>query len=271
LWLDALTGLAIHVPKEHCHMMLQDLRDALRSLRRHSLMTATIVLTLGLGIGANATLFSLLNAVVLRTLPVSDPGSLLTVHAAFPLAIANRFAGPMIERLRLSAPDVDIAAMSRVARAYARDGSNEAEPAALQLVSSNYFRVLGVAPSLGGTPGAEAGRAPIPRAVISHQYWQRRFGSSPDVLGRTLTVNGTVFAIAGVAPEGFTGVWLESPVDLWVPLTMDRQVKYMQNGRSSVGLEDAECQAHPHRSSRRMTRRRPGLCSIPDGLHQAPP
>jgi hypothetical protein len=72
LWLDVLTGLAVEAPKEHCRMILQDLRHALRTLRRHGLVTITIVITLGLGIGANAAIFSLLNAVVLRTLPVSD-------------------------------------------------------------------------------------------------------------------------------------------------------------------------------------------------------
>src|SRR5688500_17056273 len=95
LWLDVLTGLAVEVPREHCRMIVQDLRYALRSLRKHALVTLTIVITLGLGIGANAALFSLLNAVVLRSLPVPSPDQLFAVRAAFPLASGNRFSGPM--------------------------------------------------------------------------------------------------------------------------------------------------------------------------------
>jgi hypothetical protein len=147
LWLDVLTGLAVEAPKERCRMILQDLRYALRTMRRHALVTITIVITLGLGIGANAAIFSLLNAVVLRTLPVSDPDRLFTVRAGFPVASGNRFSGPMVERLRQSAPPhVSVASMSRgIARVYTRtEGARESEPAALQLVSSSYFQVLGI-------------------------------------------------------------------------------------------------------------------------------
>jgi predicted permease len=231
LWLDVLTGLAIEVPREHCRMILQDLRHALRTLRAHRLMTATLVITLGLGIGANAAIFSLLNTVLLRTLPVPEPDRLFAVRAGFPLASGNRFSGPVIELLRQSAPrDVTLAAMSRVARVYTRtEGATETEPAGLQLVSSNYFQVLGLHPALGQLLPADNERAPMPLAVISHGYWQRRFGGRDDVIGRPLTINGASFTIAGVGPRGFAGVWLESPVDMWAPIMMDRAVKYSQN------------------------------------------
>ena len=231
LWLDVLTGLAREAPKEHYRMILQDLRYAVRTLRKHRLVTATIVITLGLGIGANAAIFSLLNAVVLRTLPVPDSDRLFAVRATFPLASGNRFSGPMVERLRQGAPpDVGVAAMSRVARVYVRrEETNEAEPAALQLVSSSYFNVFGLQPALGQPLPQERGLAPIPVAVISHRCWQRRFAGNADVLGRTLVINGTSFTIAGVGPQDFVGVWLESPVDVWVPLTMQSALKYSQN------------------------------------------
>jgi putative ABC transport system permease protein len=232
LWLDVLTGLAVEAPKEHCRMILQDLRYALRTLRRHGLVTITIVITLGLGIGANAAIFSLLNAVVLRTLPVSDPDRLFAVRAGFPLASGNRFSGPMVERLRQSAPPhVSVASMSRgIARVYTRtEGARDSEPAALQLVSSSYFQVLGIRPALGQLLPDEDGLRPVPLAVVSHRYWQQRFGGLEDVVGRTLTINGANFTIVGVGPQGFSGVWLESPVDVWVPLTMDRAVKYSQS------------------------------------------
>ena len=227
-------------------MILQDLRYALRSLRKHSLVTATVVITLGLGIGANAAIFSLLNAVVLKALPVSDPDGLFAVRAEFPVASGNRLTGPTVERLRASAPpDVGIAAMSRVARVHTRtEGASETEPAALQLVSSSYFQVLGVRPVLGQLLPDDNAGAPMPLAVVSHRYWQRRFGGLADVLGRTLSINGSTFTIVGVAPQGFAGVWLESPVDVWVPITMDRAVKYAQ-AFSAASLCQSGCRAHP--------------------------
>jgi predicted permease len=246
LWLDVLTGLAVEVPREHCRMIAQDLRHALRALRAHRLLTATLVLTLGLGIGANAAIFSLLNTVVFRSLPVPEPDRLFAVRAGFPLASGNRFSGPVIERLRASAPrDVTIAAMARVARVYTRtEGATETEPAGLQLVSSSYFQVLGLRPALGQLPPAENGYAPMPLAVVSHRYWQRRFRGAADVIGRTLTINGASFTIVGVGPEDFTGVWLESPVDVWTSLSMDRAVKYGQNFSTANMCPDG-CLVHP--------------------------
>ena len=249
LWLDVLTGLAIEAPKEHCRMILHDLRYALRSLRRHALVTATIVITLGLGIGANAAMFSLLNAVVLRTLPVADPEGLFVLRADYPLASGNRyrFTGPTVERLEASAPPgVGIAAMSRVATVYTRtQGAGETERAALQLVSSSYFPVLGVRAALGRLL-PDDGDTPAPLAVVSHRYWQRRFGGAADVLGRPLAINGSTFTIAGVAPPGFAGVWLESPVDVWVPISMDRAVMY-STGFSAASMCQSGCRAHPER------------------------
>jgi putative ABC transport system permease protein len=233
LWLEASTGILAEAPKEHARMVLQDLRYALRVLRQRPFVTATIVITLGLGIGANTAMFSLLNAVVLRTLPVSDPEQLYAIKGTSPLtASSSRFSGPTFERLRTAVPEgTALAAMSRVARVYVRaDQEREMTPAALQLVSPDYFRVLAATPVLGGfspakTPGAPSSAT---AAVVSHAYWQRRLGGA-DIIGRTLTINGTDFAVAGVGPPGFTGVWLESPVDVWVPLPMQGAVKYSQN------------------------------------------
>jgi predicted permease len=250
LWLDVLTGIAIEAPKEHCRMILYDLRYAVRSLRQHGVVTATIVITLGLGIGANAAMFSLLNAVVLRTLPVEEPEGLFVARADYPLASGNRyrFTGPTVERLRASAPPgVGITAMSRVATVYTRrEGDSETERAALQLVTPSYFQVLGVAPALGRLLPDDNDGVPAPLAVISHRYWQRRFGGLADVLGRALTINGSSFTIAGVTPQGFAGVWLESPVDVWVPITMDRAVMYSQ-GFSAASMCQEGCRAHPDR------------------------
>lgn len=231
LWLESLAGLAVEVPKEHGRVLAEDLRQAVRALRHHPLFAATIVITLALGIGANTAIFSLLNAVSLRTLPLADPGELSVVRIDAPVPIPQRFAWPMYTRLRDSAPAGSIAAMSRVARTHAQWGGGELEQTYTQLVSGEYFQVLRVPMALGRALGPEDNRAPgsHPVAVISHGYWQRRFGGSADVLGRKLTLNGSPFTIVGVTAGSFAGVWLESPVDFWVPIAMQHDIHYSQN------------------------------------------
>ena len=129
----------------------QDLRAAIRNLRRSTGFAVLTILTLSVGIGANTAIFSVLNAVVLRTLPIPDSDRLFAVRTDAPVASGNRFSGPMFERLRQSVPPgAAVAAMSRVARVYARpQGSIEPEPAALQLVSPNYFQVIGALAGFG--------------------------------------------------------------------------------------------------------------------------
>ncbi len=231
LWIEALAGIAAEAPKEHVRMILQDVRYALRMLRKHLLVTATIVVTLALGIGVNTAIFSLLNAVVLRTLPVPAPDELSILRG--PPALPARHSGPMFERFRQAAPDgTGVAAMSRVARVYVRtDGVIDSERAALQLVSSNYFATMGVRPALGRLFDAGRGDAldASPSAILSHAYWQRRLGGAADVVGRVMSINGATFTVVGVAPASFTGVWLESPVDVWAPLAMQHAIKYSQN------------------------------------------
>ena len=237
LSIEAAIGIFVEAPKEHGRMIRQDLHYAMRMLRRHALVTTIIVLTLGLGIGANTAMFSLMNAVMLRTLPVPDADHMFLVNTGSRSASSPqsaRLSGPMFDRLYEAAPPgVSIAAMSRgIARAYTRiDGESDATPASLQLVSSNFFEVLRVSPVLGRTlpSSANAFLADTHAAIISHGYWSRRFGASPDVVGRTLTINGVPFTVTGVAPRQFAGVWLESPVDIWVPLAAQSDLKYAQD------------------------------------------
>jgi predicted permease len=219
-------------------MTRQDLKYAWRVLRQHALLTTTIVLTLGLGIGANTAVFSVLNAVALRSpLGVPNPEQLYTVNGGTYVSSGQeraRLSGPEFDVLRQAAPDgVSVAAMSRgIARVYTRtDNERETTAASLQLVSSSFFPVLGARPLLGGTfrDDKDGGGANERVAVLSHAYWQRRFGGSQDVVGRTLAINSTAFTIVGVGPREFVGVWLETPVDIWVPLTMQTAVKYSQS------------------------------------------
>jgi len=238
LWVEALAGIVVAAPKEHARMIRHDLREASRVLRRHALMTATIVVTLGFGIGANTAVFSLLNAIALRSpLPVADAEQLYVVNGGRFAAAgpeAGRTSGPVFDLLRRTAPgDVRVAAMSRgIARVYTRTGAErEPVPASLQLVSSNFFSTLGVSSVLGRLlpEGHDGGESYEPVAVISHDYWLRRFGGSPDVLGRPLAINGAGFTIVGVGPRDFAGVWLETPVDVWVPLTAQPIIQFSQS------------------------------------------
>ena len=234
LWAEALAGILTEAPKEHARMMLVDLRDACRVLRRNTLITATIVMTLGLGIGANTAVFSLLNAIALTSpLPVQHADQLYAVNSGRYVATGPegaRLSGPMFDLLRQTAPqDVKLAAMSRgIARVYTRTAAErEAMTASLQLVSASFFPVLDVSPAVGrlltGRDGSESSESV---AVLSYAYWQRRFGGSPEVVGSPLVINGASFTIVGVAARDFAGVWLETPVDIWVPLMAQPIVQY---------------------------------------------
>jgi putative ABC transport system permease protein len=238
LWFEAIAGILTEAPKEHARMIRFDLRDAWRILRRHALMTATIVVTLALGIGANTAVFSLLNAVALRSLlPVERADQLYVVNSGRHVGSGPegaRLSGPNFDLLRQTAPrDVQLAAMSRgIARVYTRNETErETVPASLQLVSASFFPLLGVPPALGRLlpEGTNGGESYQPVVVLSFAYWQKRFHGSSAVVGSVLSINGSSFTIAGVAQHDFDGVWLETPVDIWAPLTAQPIVHYSQS------------------------------------------
>jgi predicted permease len=210
---------------------LKDIRYGARTLRANRGFTAVVVLSLAIGIGANTALFSIANAMLLRTLPVPDVQSLRLVRIEPRASIAPRFSYPFFERLRAGFPQhAGLAAMSRVSRMRGRL-SAEIEPVNVQLVSGEYFGVLGLQPAMGRlfTPDDNRAMSGHPVTVISDAYWRRRLGASADAIGRELDLNGTRFTIVGVAPGGFGGVWLESPVDAWIPVMMQSDVRYTQN------------------------------------------
>jgi predicted permease len=146
----------------------------------------------------------------------------------------------MFERMRAVAPH-GIAAMTRPTLMHARlGGESEQENDQVQLVSGEYFALLGVKPALGRLLAPEdnvkIGEHPV--AVISHSFFERRFGSSPEALGRGLTLDGAHFTIIGVAPSAFHGVWLESPTDIWIPLMMQAATHYAKNFSSNNADDD---------------------------------
>jgi predicted permease len=218
--------------------VLQDIRYSLRALLHSPMLSAVAILSLGLGIGANTTIFTLINTLFLNPLPVARPSELV---ALFTLDTKNttRFGNllplsyPNLEDFRAQ-NDVltDLTGYSPpLALACARDGE-EPERVFAQLVTGNYFDVLGITPAAGRffvpdedrTPGTHA------VAVIGHSLWQRRFGASPAVIGSTVTLNRQPFTIVGVAPEGFKGVTSMFGPDIWLPSMMAAQVLAKQNG-----------------------------------------
>lgn len=203
----------------------QDVRSALRSLIRTPSLTAAVVLSLGLGIGANTTVFTWVQAILLNPMPgVYDPDSLLIGNLESregrPRSWSYLNYRDMRDRSRL----VDMVAQDDLAMSIAVAG--QAERAYGGLVSGNFFQTMGIAPALGRLIGPEDDRNPggHPVAVISHAYWQRRFAGDPGIVGREVVVNSTPMTIIGVAAEGFKGTFLGIASSAWVPMAMQPQM-----------------------------------------------
>src|SRR5262249_32805598 len=157
----------------------------------------------------NTAIFAALDALMLRRLPITRPDEVFLLHPDG-LRAVQQFSYPTFEELRRAVPEpTDIAAMSRVARMYsAIDGEPSREPTAIQLVSGEYFNAPGLPTERGRLLAPDDNRIVGAVAVISDGFWHRRFGASPSAIGRGLTVNGTHLTVIGIAPPGFSGVWL---------------------------------------------------------------
>jgi hypothetical protein len=208
---------------------VQDVRYGLRQLRRSPAFTAVAVLTLALGIGANTAIFTLINAVLLNTLPVTHPEQLVLLRWESPHVVTDSLPYPIFAQLRDSSYVFDgMFAFCNVGLATDVDGKPGI--ASGQLGSGSYFSVLGVQAIAGRTFASEEDRVPggDPVAVISYRYWKRQFGLDPAAVGRSITLNGLPFSIIGVASPGFDGVSLGDAQDIWIPMMMQEQV---MNGR----------------------------------------
>jgi putative ABC transport system permease protein len=207
----------------------RDIRHALRGLRKTPGFLVIVILTLGLGIGANAAIFSLMDQILLRPLAVHDPTSLVLLDG--PGAFLGRtmnemtFSYPMYKDFR-DRNEVFAGVLARFPLALTAVWRGASERANGDLVSGNYFDVLGVQPALGRLFNASDDRTPggHPIAVLSYGYWQRKFGGDPLVLNQTITVNGHPLTIVGVADKRFTGIQIGRSVDIMVPIMMKAQM-----------------------------------------------
>jgi predicted permease len=183
---------------------------------------ATAVLSLALGIGANTAIFTVIDTVLLRMLPVKDPGELVQIMNVSPKDRRPNaaFSYPAFERLRDRQLLRGMFASAGLRLNVNADG--QAELARGQLVSGSFFTVLGVQPVIGRTFTADDDRVPggHPVAVISHGYWKRRFALDPAVIGKGIALNAKPFAIIGVTPPDFSGIQVGDATDFWVPMMM---------------------------------------------------
>jgi predicted permease len=235
----------------------QDARLGLRTLLKAPLFTIAVVLTLGLGIGANAAVFTIVNRLLLKPLPVQDPGNLYVLAVQHegnedPHSVSwldyqdykNR-SGAFED---LAAYDVNFVGLST---------GDRAERLTVSSVTSNYFSMLGVPPALGRVLQPSDGDGPggEPVIVLGHAYWRKRFNGDPSVVGRAVIVNGKPFTVAGVVPATFQGVYALMEFDAYLPLSMQAADAYQNMttkrdehqlhviGRLKPGLGRAQAQA----------------------------
>lgn len=202
-----------------------DLRHAIRQLRRSPVFTVTAVLSLAVGIGANAAVVTIADRVLVRSLPVTAPDELIVVADQRARADSSpRFSYPFYAALADNTILAGLAARFVLPVNVAIDGS--ASRVRGELVSGTYFGVLGTAAHIGRPLTAADDRTPgsHPVAVIGAGLWERSFGSDPGVLGRTLTINNHTFSIVGVADRRFTGTEVGFTTDVWIPMAMQKEV-----------------------------------------------
>jgi len=221
------------------HTLLQDVRYGLRMLAKNPGFTCIAILTLALGIGANTAIFSLLNQVLLRRLPVRNPEELVVLKSPGPKRghvwsdgdDSEVFSYPLYKGLAKNGTVFDgVIARYEFAAGIASRGQTDRGSG--ELVTGNYFQVLGVRSALGRvlSPADDDVQGAHPVLVLSHAYWGRHFGGDAGVLNQTILVNNTEMTIVGVAQAGFSGIQVGQTPDIFVPMTMKGQMTPIRNG-----------------------------------------
>ncbi|HET8549364.1 MAG TPA: ABC transporter permease, partial [Bryobacteraceae bacterium] len=211
------------------HAVAQDLRYAFRTFRRSPIFTGVALLSLALGIGANTAIFTLLDQVLLRMLPVYEPERLVLLDGPGPdrgsRRDENAFSYPMYVDLR-DQNRVFSGVLARHGVSLSLTWKGQTDRVNGELVTGNYFDVLGVPQFLGRllTPNDDRKPGAHPVAVLTYGFWQRRFGGDASVVGKKILLNAHPFEIVGIAPPGFNGVEMSTPHDVFVPVAMKAQM-----------------------------------------------
>jgi putative ABC transport system permease protein len=207
----------------------KDITFGLRMLAKSPGFTAIAVITLALGIGANTAIFSLMNQILLRQLPVKNPNELVILRAPGPVTghvsddgdSTESFSYPMYKGLRDN-NSVFTGILARYNFSASVASKGQTDRATGELVSGNYFEVLGVQPAVGRVFTQDDDRVPLaqPVVVLSYPYWTRHFGGDPSVLNKVLLINNVEMTVVGVSQSGFFGVQVGTTPDIFVPLMM---------------------------------------------------
>lgn len=219
--------------------LIQDMRYGMRRLTRSPGFTTIALLSLGLGIGANTAIFSLVNTALLRPLPVERPEQLISLTNATDNRRFPTFSYPNYKDFRDRNDVFDGLLAYRFAPlSLSHDGINERTWG--YVVTGNYFEVLGVKPALGRMISPDDDRLPgaHPVTVLSYQCWQQRFGGEPGIVGKTLIANGRTFTVIGVAPQGFFGTEIIAAPELWFPMAMQAQIEVGNDWLEKRGVEN---------------------------------
>jgi predicted permease len=246
----------------------RDLQYAVRMLRRSPLFTGVATVTLALGIGANTTVFTFVENILMRSLPVRNPQELVSLNWGNEANMSYPNYADFLDRNRvfsgLIACDLNVVSMSIQARDNFRVSGYE--------VSGNYFETLGISPQLGRffTPAEDATPGANPVVVVSDRYWRSRFAADPRVIGRVVKINGYPFTIIGVAPPSFLGTEMILAGDYWAPMSMELQIAPRHDwlrdrgsqtvwtlGRLKPGVSRKQAEADLNRIARQLARTYP--------------
>ena len=231
------------------YAQMHDLRLALRQMRKAPVFSLTVVAVLALGIGANTAVFTLVHAVLLKSLPVTRPEQLFRVGDNEQCCVNGGLEGswslfsydlykhlrdntPAFEQLAAFQAEPENVGVRRI------NGGGPAQSRRSEFVSGNYFQMFGIGAYAGRTFTAEddqPGRAPV--VVMSHRAWQEKYGADPSIIGAAIAINGQPFTVVGVAPPGFFGDGLRSnPPEIWIPLSFEPEI----HGSNAMLNQDEE-------------------------------
>ncbi|KAA6457957.1 ABC transporter permease [Acidobacteria bacterium AB60] len=225
-------------------MIFQDLRYALRQLRKSPGFAATAIITLALGIGANTAIFTLVKGILLRSLPVTDPAQLYRIGDTDNCCVNGGFVGEngdfdifsydLYLHFKRSAPEFEqlAAVQAGQPRFAVRRGEARGKELRGEWVSGNYFSTLGLGAAMGRAFNESDDREGAPPVVVlSSRAWQNEFGADPSVIGSPISIQARPFTVIGVAPSGFFGDRVtDSPADFWMPLSTE---PYLHDGATS--------------------------------------